>query len=356
MVLETITFYLINFSLFGNEIWRYFAFIFIIGLSYPAGKFFAFFLGNYLLKWAQKTKIKFDELLVRSLNPPITMFVFAALFFVAKEILNPGVYDVLLNKIFNFLLIIPLVYFMIKFSTEALGFYLKGDKRKDINEAGIDLMMQVIRIALLIIGILLILANLGYNINALLTGLGVGGLAFALAAQDILKNFFAGVAMILDKTFKKGDRIRFEGNVSFVNEVKLRTTKLRTLDGTILTVPNSKLAENTLENIAMAPKVKTSFTIGLVYATTTAQLKQAKEIIEKILEKDEDIERYWVFFDNFGAFSLDINVTYFMKYTYSDWPARGICKERINLAVKEEIEKAGMSFAFPTQTIELMKK
>lgn len=347
--------YLTGVSFLGNEIWRYVVFVTAILIAYPVAKLIQYILKNYLIKLADRTSFKFDDIVIRSINPPITMFMFAGLFYLGSSFINQGAYEDVFSRIFNFLIIIPVVYFLIKFSTELIGHYLKGEdaKKRGHNQAAIDLLMNVTRIALFIIGVLLILANLGYNISALLAGLGVGGLAFALAAQDVLKNFFAGVAMIMDGTFKKGDRIRFENEVMFVNEVKLRTSKLRTLDGTVVTVPNSMLSENRVENMAVAPKYKVSFVVGVTYDTSLKKLKEAKKIIENILEKDKDVLEYWVLFDNFGAYSLDIQVIYFLNYIYSDWPQRGIAKERINFAIKEKLEGAGLEFAFPTQTLDI---
>ena len=138
--------------------------------------------------------------------------------------------------------------------------------------------MSIIRIALFLIGFLLILSNLGYNISSLLAGLGVGGLAFALAAQDILKNFFAGIALIFDKTFNKGERVQFQGNSGIIEELKLRSTKLRTYDGTLLTIPNSQLSDNIVENVTKVPRVKVVMTIGVVYGTTSKKIKDVNFI------------------------------------------------------------------------------
>lgn len=346
----------LNVVILGNEVWRYLAFLIVMLITYPIERIVTYITKNYFTRFAQKTTWKFDDILINSLNPTISLFVLAALFYVGASFIEQGPASTIFEKIFNFFLIIPGVYFLTRFSTEIIGFYLKGkDNKSNVNEAAIDLLMAMVRIGLGIIGVLLVLANLGYDITALLTGLGVGGLAFALAAQDVLKNFFAGVAMILDGTFRKGDRIRFQDQVTFIQEVKLRTTKLRTLDGTIITAPNSLLAENMVENIAKAPKYKVNQVIGVTYDTSLKKLKEAKQIVETILKEDPDIVDYWVLFDNFGSYTLDIQVIYFMKYNYSDWPQRGLAKERINFAIKEKFEKAGIEFAFPTQTIEIKK-
>lgn len=350
---------IINISFLGNEIWKYFIFILIMYLTLPASKIINFILNNYIKKWAEKTKIKFDDILFNSVNPSITLFTFAGLFYVGSSFLNQGNYDIIFNKILNFLVIIPVVYFLIKFSTEMIGFYLKGEgKIKKVNEAAIDLLMSIVKISLFAIGLLLILSNLGYNVSALLAGLGVGGLAFALAAQDVLKNFFAGIALIFDKTFNKGERVNFNGNSGRIEELKLRSTKLRTYDGTLLTIPNAELANNVVENVTKVPRVKVKMTIGVEYSTSVKKLREAKKIILEAVTKNQysDENRCDVWFDNFGPYSLDIQVIYYsLNINMDNWKERISMKEDINFAIKESFEKAKISMAFPTQTIEIKK-
>ena len=350
---------LFAYEILGNQIWQFVAFLISLLAVYPLAKIIQWILKKYLIVWAEKTSFKFDDILIKSINPPITMFILAGAFYIGSSFINKGAYAQIFERVLNFLLIIPGVYFMIKFSTEILGFYLKGEKTrgKKINEAAIDLLMSIIRISLFLIGILLVLANLGYNVSALLAGLGVGGLAFALAAQDVLKNFFAGVALIFDKAFAKGERVRFEGRAGLIEEVTLRSTKLRTYDGTVLTIPNAMLADNIVENETKIPKVKVAMTLNMVYGTSSKKLQQAKKLIEEAILEEEKTnkESYWVWFDNFGPHSLDIQVIYFGTLTMNDWPERALFKDRVNFAIKDKFEKAGLEFAFPTQTIELKK-
>ncbi|MCA9497259.1 MAG: mechanosensitive ion channel [Nanoarchaeota archaeon] len=346
-------------KIFGNELWRYVVFFLLISISWLFAKSLKFILNNYILKWTKRTKFKFDDIVFNSISPSVSLFVLAGMYYIGISFLNLGRFQVLADKILSFLIIIPLVYFLIKFSTEIIKFYLKEETdNKRINEAGIDLLIQIIRIVLFLIGILLILANLGYDVSALLAGLGVGGLAFALAAQDILKNFFAGIALIFDKTFNKKERVNFQGNVGIIEQINLRTTKIRTYDKTLLTIPNAMLADNIVENITKSPKVKVKHVIGLTYDTSSAKLKQAKEIIEKAIlnEKHTDKESYWIYFDNFNAYSLDIQVIYYGNLTQDDWPEKVLFKERINFEIKEKFEKAGIEMAFPTQTLEIKKQ
>lgn len=350
-----------SYTIFSNTIFQYILFIFFICLSPFIAKIINKIIDIYVKKYAEKTSFKFDDIIVKSLHPSISLFIFAGMFYVASLQINQGIYSEIFDRIFNFLIIVPLVFFMIKFSTEFIAHYLKGSqsaKKAKLNEAAIDLLMQIIRIALFFIGILLVLANLGYDVSTLIAGLGVGGLAFALAAQDLLKNFFAGIALIFDKTFNKGERVQFQGHSGIIEELKLRSTKLRTYDGTLLTIPNSQLSDNIVENVTKVPRVKVVMTIGLVYGTTSKKIKEAKQIIQKAVDDqiDADGESTTIYFDNFGAYSLDIMVYYYAKeLTMKDWKKRTQMKEEINISILEGFEKAKIEMAFPTQTIELKK-
>jgi len=348
---------IISFSILGNELWRILVFVLFLFLIYPVSKLIKFIIRRFLTNWANKTNFKLDDCLVRSLNPSVTMFIIAASFYFGGNFLNKGIYEVIFNKILNFLVIIPVVYFMIKFSTEIFSFYLKSGKGKR-NEAAIDLLMSITKISLFFVGVLLILSNLGYDVSALLAGLGVGGLAFALAAQDILKNFFSGIALIFDKTFKKGEKVIFAGNEGVIEKLNLRSTKLRSYDGTLLTIPNSMLADNIVENVTKIPVVKVKMTLGLVYGTSSKKIREAKKIILDVLTLHKDIDegRTTVYFDHFGDYSLDLKVYYYSKnLTMDDWDERTQMKEDINLGILEGFEKAKIDMAFPTQTIELKK-
>lgn len=344
-------------TIFDNVVLNILIAFLILGLYPLIKKVITIVINRYVKKITERSKNQLDDIIVNSILPPLNMFIFAGLFYLGILQLNLGNFEEFAFKVFNFLLIIPVVYFMIKFSTQTIKFYLKGhsDKTK-INEAAIDIIMQLVQIVLVVIGILLILANVGYNISALLAGLGVGGLAFALAAQDLLKNLFAGLSLIFDNTFNKGERVQFQGNSGKIEELKLRSTKLRTYDGTLLTIPNSQLADNIVENITQVPKVRVVMTIGLVYSTSVKQMRKAKAIIQKAVDVQEDAdgESTTIFFDNFGAYSLDIMVYYYAKVlTMDDWTKRTQMKEDVNMYILEEFEKAGISIAFPTQTLEV---
>jgi len=125
-----------------------------------------------------------------------------------------------------------------------------------------------------------------------------------------------------------------------------------------LTIPNAKLADNIVENVTKVPRVKVKMTLGVTYNTSSKKLKEAKKIIQKAIDDNEDAdgESTTIYFDNFGAYSLDIKVFYYANtLTMNNWKQRVKMKDEVNFAIKDGFEKAGIEFAFPTQTIELKK-
>ena len=346
-------------QIFSNSLSQIVVFCLILLLAPFVSRLVNYVIDVHVHKLVEKTPSKFDDILLMSLYPSISIFIFAIFFYTASLQINQGSYEMFFTKVFNFLIIVPIIYFMIRFFTEIMRNYLSGNSKKvNLNEAAIDILIQLTRIALFGMGLLLLLANLGYNVSTLIAGLGVGGLAFALAAQDVLKNFFAGIALIFDKTFNKGEKVNFQGNSGVIEELRLRSTKVRTYDGSILTIPNSQLSDNIVENVTKVPKVKVTMTIGLTYSTTSQQIKRAKEIIQEAIDAQEDAdgESTTIYFDNFGAYSLNIIVYYYAKkLKMRDWDRRVKMKEDVNMYILEQFEKEKLEMAFPTQTIELKK-
>ena len=127
-------------------------------------------------------------------------------------------------------------------------------------------------------------------VSALLAGLGLGGLAFALAAQDTIKNLFGSLVIFTDKPFGLGDRINYDGHDGVIEEVGLRSTRLRRLDGHQVTIPNGELANKSIHNIAKRPFIRRIFTLGVTYDTTPEKVSRAKEILEDILKDHEGMD------------------------------------------------------------------
>jgi len=198
-------------------------------------------------------------------------------------------------------------------------------------------------------GLILALNNAGYDVGALIAGLGIGGLALAMAAKDFVSNIFGGVTVFVDQPFKVGDRVQISGYDGTIEEIGLRSTRLRTLAGRIVIIPNFKFTDSFLENVTIEPARKVALTLGLTYDTSPEQVEEAIGILRAIItERSETLEdEPTIWFESFGDFSLNVKVVYYVKkeghWAYSP--------SEVNLEVLKRFNAAGLDFAFPTQTL-----
>ena len=202
------------------------------------------------------------------------------------------------------------------------------------------------------IGLLLFLQNvLDYNISSLIAGLGVGGVAVAFAAQDMIANIFGAVMIFVDRPFKVGDAVSLEGYEGSIETIGLRSTRVRTWDGTLVVIPNKTVAATNITNLAVRPTRRTNFTIGLVYDTPTEKLERALAILRDIMATHPSTAESRAYFNRFGDFSLNILVQHWCNVMDYEIYLRSM--EEMNLAIKGRFEEEEIEFAFPTQTIQM---
>lgn len=209
---------------------------------------------------------------------------------------------------------------------------------------------RTIKVALVALGVLAVLQNLGLNVTALLTGLGVGGLAVALAAQKTLENLFGGISLAVDQPVRVGEFCRFGDKLGTVEDIGLRSTRVRTLDRTLVTVPNSDFSSMQLENFAKRDRMRLILTLGLRYETTADQLRYVLVELRKLLLSHPRIspDPARVRFVGFGAFSLDLELfAYVETPDYNEFLA---IREDLFLRIMAVVEESGSDFAFPSQT------
>ena len=216
------------------------------------------------------------------------------------------------------------------------------------------LIRRALRILVVIVGSLTILATIGINITGLFACMGIVGLAISMGSQDSVANLVGTVNILIDRPYKVGDWITVGSTIDGdVEEIGFRSTKIRMFDKTLMSVPNAKLAGETIKNWSRMPKRRIKMTLGLSYDTSASQMKEALKEIEKILEEDEGVDQDYklVQFTDYGASSLDVFLYYFSKSTV--WKEYLDTRERVNLKIMDKIEKMGLEFAFPTQTLHL---
>jgi len=220
--------------------------------------------------------------------------------------------------------------------------------------AALNVMSWVARLVLWSVVLLLVLDNLGIDITAAIAGLGIGGVAVALALQSILGDLFASLSIVLDKPFVVGDFLAVGEFLGSVEYVGLKTTRLRSLSGEQLVMSNADLLQSRLRNYGRMNERRVVFKLGVTYQTPREQLKQIPGMIRAAVEAQENVRFDRSHFQGYGDFSLNFETVYYVldrDYTlYMD------VQQAINLAVHETFESKGIEFAYPTQTLFLQRQ
>ncbi|MDD3155855.1 MAG: mechanosensitive ion channel family protein, partial [Victivallaceae bacterium] len=321
------------------------------------------FVEHCIRKLVKRTKTDFDDQLVTALMAPAGFLVFLIGFSASVTPLamsTPSIFrNVILLRVFFAGAAICVVWGIFRVIGVIDCFLKKKAEERNgrLDTLLIDLVRKTVKIVILVLSILFIGQNiLGVNVTALLAGAGVAGLAIAFAAQSTVSNFFGSIMIILDRPFSIGDRIKFSAIDGIVESVGFRSTQIRSLDGNLITVPNSHLADASVENVSVRPNIKHAFTLRLVYSTTPGQMRRAEEIVNQILQGHAE----WfdmvkqpprVGFSNFNSSSLDISVTVWFQ-TLDWWESRSMVRT-IYYQIMEQFNAEGLSFAYPSQTLYL---
>ena len=307
---------------------------------------------NVLKKLTAKTKTKLDDLLIDKLEEPIVLAIVLTGLTIAFNRLNfPDALHDWGNKVLHITYTLNITWLIARVVDALIVEYvvpLTEKTENDLDDQLMPILRKGLRAIIWSLGIILALNNAGYDVGALLAGLGIGGLALAMAAKDTVSNFFGGIMIFTDKPFKIGDRIKIGGFDGTIVEIGLRSTRLKTLDGRIVTIPNSKFPEGMVENVSSEPWRKVTLKLGLVYDTTPGQIEQAMAILKEIAAANPNLEENVIIgFNEFGDFALGITFIYYIKkgsdimQTQTD----------INLAILKRFNAEGLEMAFPTQTI-----
>ncbi|MDD6807322.1 MAG: mechanosensitive ion channel family protein [Oscillospiraceae bacterium] len=265
----------------------------------------------------------------------------------------PAVIMSTLTKFFRISIIVLLTWALANFTPFATSFIIKieGKSNKKANAVAIKFIANIAKVIIIALSVVVIISELGYNITGLLTGLGLGGLTFSLAAQSTAANLFAGFSIVSDKPFDVGDYIITPSVEGIVEDITMRSTRIRTIADTVIVMPNSKLVDEPITNCSRMGKRYADFKIGLTYDTSGEVIKKCASEIEQMLRDDEGIddERIVVAFDGFSDSSQDIRVIYFTKATEFDQALKA--RETVYYKIKEIVESNGASFAFPSTSV-----
>jgi MscS family membrane protein len=349
-------------ELFGNPLGEFLICIGILLFGLLLKRFGAVFLSRQSFRFfKQFSGNKFSEEFVALIRKPFEQLLTLVIIYLAFDRLDfPEVWNLVgIEKIgIRWLLytawMIALFVIGTRILLRATDFFAMVLSRRDGSTISVELANFLKELIKVIIVITMIFAGLRFifhvNITALVASLGIGGLAVALAAQDTLANLLGSFIIYLDKPFKAGDLIETNDIRGTVEHVGFRTTRIRTLEKSLLTVPNKKLIDNALNNITLSAARRVRFSLGLTYNSKSTQILSIIEDIKKEIENHSLISAdYTVRFDEFDKSSLNILVIYFVMS--NDYNLMVQVKEELNIKMMNIVEKHGCDFAFPTQTV-----
>ncbi|HTB82382.1 MAG TPA: mechanosensitive ion channel family protein [Candidatus Sulfotelmatobacter sp.] len=345
--------FLCNNTLLDQPLWKYLSFLIYIVLAFYAAKFLDFVINSWLKKFAAKTKTVYDDLILDLLRGPVKVVVFVILLNIGLGVFKwPGRAQIYFAHGLLVIVACSMTYVALKIVDLFLGIWREkvvSPQDKIFAEQLFPIFSKTAKIAIVIIAILLTADNLHIEIKTLLAGLSVGGLALGLAAQDTIANMFGAVSILLDKPFHIGDRIKILAVDGTVESIGLRSTRVRSLDGHLVTIPNKTMGNEIITNVTRRPTIKTEMNFGLTYDLPVEKVKRATLILEEIFQSNPKTGDLMVSFNKFGDSALNIGVVHVWNGTDAKQHSKEM--QELNLKIKERFDAEKIEMAFPTQTV-----
>jgi len=343
---------------FDIEWWQWIALpLFFIG-AWVLGRILGTITRTILSRLFARTETTWDDQLLARVGPPLTFAWGLGVFYAALPALSLAApAERLLHHLIAAGAVIA-VFWALWRSVNVLAEILitfpwaaSSPSARNLLTIGSNLSKGAIAFA----GAVAVLNAFGYPVATLLAGLGIGGLAFAFGAQKTVENLFGSISLAVDQPFRVGDFVKVEDFVGTVEDIGLRSTRFRTLDRTLISIPNGNLSGQRLESFAARDRMRLATTIGVEYGTTHDQMMQVLEGFERVLREHPKIwpDAMVVKFKEFGASSLDIEImAWFQVPTWGDFQ---LCRQEVLLGFMKVVEDAGTAFAFPTRTVHLIQ-
>lgn len=339
-------------ALWGNTITQY---------AFALGVFIAlvivFKIAQWLLlrklaKLAEKTKTDIDDTIVdiiKSLKPGFYYFI---AFFFGVKLLTISAFG---STVINTILLAWIVYQVVT-GLKILIDYVISKRMKGEDAAGegmVHMLANILKGILWVIGGLMILSNIGIDITSLVAGLGIGGIAIALALQNVLSDLFSSFSIYFDKPFEVGDFIVVGSNSGTVEKIGIKTTRLRAMQGEEIVISNQELTSARVQNFKKMNERRISTDIGVTYDTPSDVLEKIPSIIEKVVEEVDGVRFDRAFLTTFADSAL---VFEFVYYVFSNEYGEYLkAQENMSFKIKREFDKEGIEFAYPTQTLFIQK-
>lgn len=351
--MKTFFYFLSDNNTWTNWLW----FVGIIVVSALVGRLLVWIEKKYLRKKAEKTATKVDDLLLNVFQLPFVCgLVLLGIYIALQALVLPSASYIVIRNAFKVLLVLDVAWVVNRFINNLLNDFLlpyaESAKSAKLDVNIVKAVQKITSGIIWVVAIITTLTLVGIDVAAMLTTLGIGGIAFALAAQDTIKNMFGGFTIFLDKPFKLGERIKVAGFEGYVEDIGMRSTRIRTLAGRLVTIPNYKIVDSEIENVTAEDARKVILKLGLTYDTTPQAMQEAiawlKQLPTQVTSIRTDVI---VSFTDFGDFSLGITFIYYIKRRADIFDTQS----QVNLAILQQFNAKGWNFAFPTQTIYTQK-
>jgi len=338
---------------YANSLYDYFMAVIIFFAVLFGLKIFKTVVVSRILKLAKKTKSNLDDMVVDAINVIHWPFYVLLSLNIAFNFLK--IQDIISKTIYIFLLV-AIVYYVIKFSEKLIDYGAEKIIESKKEEGGMEivgLLSTVVKIGLWAGAVVLLLANMGYNVTSLIAGLGIGGLAIALALQNILADIFSSVSIYFDKPFKVGDFVTIGGYSGTIKKIGIKTTRIQALQGEEIVMSNTELTQAKVQNYGLMDRRRVVLSLGVTYQTKADKLKKIPDILKKIIDKAEGASFDRSHFKSYGDSALGFETVYYIES--SDYAEYMDIQEGVNLDIYEEFEKEKIDFAYPTQTLFIEK-
>ncbi|MBF0289584.1 MAG: mechanosensitive ion channel family protein [SAR324 cluster bacterium] len=314
---------------------------------------------NKSIERARLSRFRYDHLFLESLSRPLGWIPLVAAIYFATVVLQlplePVNFQFFAASLFRASWILLAIWASIRLFSVICDIWsdVAAKTETKLDDQMVPIVRKSGRVFLIIVGIVLFLQNMGYSVGSLVASLGIGGAALALASKDTLANLFGSLVIFFDRPFQIGDWIEVKDIEGTVEDVGLRTIRIRTFANSLITIPNSFFTTSIINNWSQMQKRRIKMTIGLTYDTNAEQMQQALKEIRDLLLEDNNLHHdfFLINFVGFGAYSLDILVYCFTKTTV--WKEHMDIQEAFLIKIMRKIEELELNFAFPTQTVHL---
>ena len=339
-------FLLLQKKIMGNTLQNYLVFLTVFFGSMLLIRIFR----RVIVRHIRSLAVKVDDYILDLFQKTVVPLAYYGAFYFA---VNNLILSANISRVVNGLGVIILTIQSIRLGLALSFYFIRQSWFRRVDERKVRSVFVVIRIVAWGLGVVFVLANLGFNVSAVLAGLGIGGIAVALAAQTILGDLFNYFVIFFDKPFEEGDFIVIGEQMGEIERIGIKTTRLRSIGGEQLILSNTDLTSSRIRNFKRMERRRVMFKVGLSYNTAPVKLRKIPEMIKGIIRDIEGAVFERAHFQGFGDFSLNIEVVYYVMG--SDYNKYMDIQEKINLGIKEGFEKEAIELASSAQTVYLNK-